>query len=356
LTLQRITPDLSFNDASALWIASRSLDPSIKSVRGRFITQRTEKSYHQYIDSLNLFFGNLRLDQIHLGHLRQYQEARVTGAAPFIRKRRPNKNVVAGPCPCAPKKVNQELSILKTIMSRAGCWTHELGEYYEPFKEEIADVPRALLAQEQQKWLDVCLTQQRWWLIYWYSQLAFETSMSTNELRSLRIGDVNLFHGIVNIPAAGGKNQYRVRTIPLITAEARWSAEQLLARARDLGATSPLQYLFPFRKPPKPFDPDKPMTVSGIKMLWNEVRNASGLKWFRPYDTRHTAITRWAERGVQISDIMVMAGHVNKRMTLHYTHICQQAKREQMEQVAGRMHPKPVTPIQAAPFYFTKRA
>lgn len=351
LTLQKITPQLSFADASALWLESRSLDPALKAVSARFIRQTTEKSYRQYVDSLDLFFGNLRLEEIHLGHIRQYQEARVTGAPPFIRKRRPNKNVVAGPCPASPKKVNQELGTLQRIMRRAGLWSQELEEYYEPFREEINDVPRALTAEEQKKWLDVCRTQQRWWLVHWYSVLAFETSMGTNELRSLRIGDVNLFHGVVQVPAAGSKNDYRTRTLPLISADVKWSVEQLLARSRDLGATSPTDFLFPFRRPPKPFDPTKPMSVSGIKKLWNEVRTASGLGWFRPYDTRHTAITRWAENGVPIADIMVMAGHMNRRMTLHYTHICQQAKRRQLEDVVARMAPKMERPSFGAPFY-----
>lgn len=354
LTLQKITLDMSFSEASALWLASRSPEPSAKAAK--YIRDTTKKSYFAYMDSLNLFFGNLRLSEIHLGHLREYQAARVTGAPPFIRKRRPNKNVNPGPCPAQPKKVNQELGQLKRILSRAGCWTHELAEYYEPLLEEESDIPRALSAEEQKRWLDVALTQQRWWLVYWYSVLAFETSMSTNELRSLRIGDVNLYHSIVNIPPAGGKNKHRVRTIPLITAEVKWSAEQLLARARDLGASSPLDYLFPFRRPPYPFDPSKPMTVSGIKMLWNEVRTSSNLRWFRPYDTRHTAITRWAETGVDISDIKKMAGHISDRMSLHYTHISEEAKRKQAKELAVRMQPSKVTLIHAAPFYLSKKA
>jgi integrase len=353
VTLARIVPSLAFVDASELWLSSRSLDPAIRPARGRFIRANTEKSYRQYVDSLRLFFGNLRLEEIHIGHLRSYQEARVSGAPPFIRKRRPNKNVIAGPCPAAPKKVNQELAILKTILRRAGLWTQELDEYYEPFLEEIKDVARALSAHEQQKWLDVCLVERRWWLVYWYSVLAFETSMSTNEQRALRIGDINLYHGIVQVPDAGAKLSCRVRTIPLISAEAKWSVEQLLARAKDLGATGPMDYLFPFRQPPRPFDPTRPMTVSGIKKLWNEVRTAADLKWFTPYGTRHTAITRWSENGKPLADIMAMAGHLNPRMTLHYTHICEQAKRRQLEAVAARMAPASDRGSFGAPFYIS---
>jgi len=352
VTLARILPSQTFAEASASWLLSRSLSPSISPDRARFLRPSTETSYRHYIDTLALFFGNLPLEKIHIGHLREYQEARVTGAPPFIRKRRPNKNVVAGPCPASPRKVNQELSLLKMIMRRANCWTQELDEFYEPFREKINDVPRALGAKDQQRWLDVALTRKEWWLVYWYSVLAFETSMSTNEIRALRIGDVNLHHQILNVPDEGAKNAYRARTIPLVSAEANWAAEQLMARAKDLGATSPLHYLFPFRRGQKPYDPTRPMTVSGIKKAWNEVRIATGLKWFRPYDTRHTAITRWAEAGVDINNIMAMAGHVSRRMMLHYTHISQQAKRRALEAVAQKKPPQGAAiGMNAAPFY-----
>lgn len=357
LSLARITPSLTFAEASSLWIASRCVDPSLKPIRARFIREKTEKSYRQYIDSLNLFFGRLTLESIHIGHVRNYQEARISGSVPFIRKRRPNKNVIAAPCPAGPKKVNQELSIFKAILSRAGCWTQELGEFYEPFMEEVNDVPRALSPEEQRKWLDVARSRQRWWLVYWYSILAFETTMGTNEMRSLRIGDVNISHGIVNVPAAGAKNRYRARTIPLISAEVKWAAEQLLERSRDLGANAPTDYLFPYRRPPAPFDPRRPMTVSGIKKLWEEVRIASGMPHFRPYDTRHTAITRWAEAGMPIAEIMAMAGHLSIRMMRHYMQISEGAKRRALEEAIRKVGPKSerAEPFASSPFYIRAR-
>lgn len=351
VTLSRILPSSSFAEAAAIWLESRS---ATASSRAQFLRKSTRDSYRHYIESLDLFFGNLKLDQIHVGHLRQYQEARISGAPPFIRKRRPNKNVIAGPCPAAPKKVNQELSILKMIMRRGQCWTQELDEFYEPYREEINDVPRALSCEDQARWLAVARSRQPWWLVYWYSVLAFETSMSTNEERALRIGDINLHHGILNVSSEGAKNRYRARTIPLISAEARWVMEQLLVRAKDIGAASPLHYLFPFRDRRAPYDPTKPMSVSGIKRQWNEVRTASGLKWFRPYDTRHTAITRWAEGGMTSTDIMALAGHVSQRMMLHYTHISQQAKRRALEAAVGKIGPKSDYGG-SAPFYVSNR-
>jgi integrase len=331
LTLSCISADLPFSVASALWLESRSFRAAPGAISARYIRKSTEKSYRQYVNSLCLFFGQLRLNKIHLGHMREYQEARVTGAPPFVRRRRPNKNVEPGPCPASPKKANQELSILKMILRRAQCWTEEMDEFYERFDEDESELPRALTAEQQRLWLDVSLFKPRWHIVHWYSMLAFETSMSTNEIRALRIGDVNLYHGILSVPPAGGKNKYRVRTIPLYSADVKWAAEQLLARARDLGGVDPQHFLFPWRRPPADFDPTKPMTVSGIKKLWEEVQNASGFNGkkgprFRAYDTRHTAITRWAEGGMHIAEIMAMAGHMTRRQTEHYTHITHAVK------------------------------
>lgn len=326
MTLGQISPELPFPVAAALWIQSRSFRAN--AIQARYIRASTEKSYRQYVDSLNLFFGKLQLDKIHLGHIRQYQEARVTGAAPFIRKRRPNKNVVAAPCPASPKKANQELSILKMILRRGGCWTEEMDAFYQPFEQRPAEVARALTPEEQQRWLDVAGFKERWHLVYWYSVLAFDTSMSTNELRALRIGDVSMVHRAINVSSMGAKNRYRQRSIAIQSADALWALEQLIARARDLGAVNPQHYLFPFRETPHPFDPTRPMSVSGIKRLWNEVRDASGLKWFRPYDTRHTALTRWAEAGVPPAVIQARAGHVNERMMAVYVHISEAIQRK----------------------------
>ena len=234
-TLHRISPGLSFRAAAAVWLGSRTFNSVPGAVSARFIRKTTDQSYRQYVGSLNLFFADLQLDKIHIGHLRQYQEARVTGAEPFHRKRRPNKNEEVKACPASPKKCNQELSILKMILRRAGCWSTELEEFYEPFSEDVSEIPRALTQADRQRWLDVALAKPRWHLVYWYSVLAFETSMSTNEIRSLRIGDVNLQHRVLSVPPAGAKNRYRARTIPLHSASVMWSAEQLIERARDLG-------------------------------------------------------------------------------------------------------------------------
>ena len=165
--------------------------------------------------------------------------------------------------------------------------------------------------------------------------------MGTNEMRSLRLGDVNLFHRTASVPPDGSKNRARTRTIPLISGEALWAAEQLIERARKLGATSPLHYLFPFRRPPLAFDPTRSMTVTGIRPQWEEVRKESGLLAFTPYHTRHTALTLWAEGGMRLEEMMALAGHVSPRMTRHYARISEGVLRKAMESARFNTDPQP---------------
>lgn len=339
--LGSISADLQFKEAAHRWLDSRSVNAMPGAITARYIRETTEESYEQYIRSLELFFNELTVKEIHLGHIAAYQRARIQGASPFIRKRRP-QDAEPRPSPVKPKKVNQEIGLLKQIMKRAGCWPEQYEELYEPLLDDEDEIPRSLTPDEQRLWLDCCRLQSRWNVVYWYSILAFGTCMSTDEIRGIRLGDINLFQRVITIPRKTAKNKYRARTIEIVNADVLWALERLVERARDLGCRGPLDYLFPRRISAGKwdeshtrrlgiYDPAKAMSDSGIKKLWEEVRDKSKLKWFRQYDCRHTAITRLAESGVPVDVIMSRAGHVSEKMRRHYTHISQAAQRRWME-------------------------
>ena len=319
-----ISANLSFFEASDLYLRLRTLDNLPVNSRAHFVGSRTVQDYEQYTRSLNLFFAALPLKDIHAGHLRAYQHARLHGAEPFIRRRRPHEE--PGPCPAGPVKINHELTYLKMVMTRAGAWTPEHQKDYEPFVIDEPDVQRALTPDEQTAWIEVSRLKKRWELVHHYSLLAFGTCINPKELYTAKLGNLNMFHQVFTISARSAKNRHRVRTIPLVNPDVLWAAERLIERAKACGAGDPQHYLFPFRAGNGPWDPAKPMTDSGMKKCWIEVREATGLKWFRPYDTRHTAITRLAEAGTAVDTIMSMAGHVSERMRRHYTQISDQAK------------------------------
>lgn len=344
MTLSRISPSLPFREASAIWIESRSFRATPGAISAKYIRENTERSYRQYIASLNLFFGEIPLNQIHAGHFVEYQRRRVNGDPPFIRKIRPNYNVEPGPCPASPRKANYELSLLKNIIKKARLSLEDIEDEYEEFLVDESEVILALTQEERRRWLDVSSLKPEWNIVHWYSQLAFETSMGTNEMRSLRLGDVNMNHQTVTVPPHGSKNRYRSRTIPLISGEACWACEQLILRAKDLGASSPLHYLFPFRRMPHPYEPGRPMSSSGIRKPWDEVRAKSGLKSFTPYHTRHTALTHWAEGGMRIEEMMALAGHVSMKMTRHYARIGEGALRRAAEAARSKIGPHSISP------------
>ncbi|HEY6852025.1 MAG TPA: hypothetical protein VI320_38180, partial [Terracidiphilus sp.] len=60
----------------------------------------------------------------------------------------------------------------------------------------------------------------------------------------------------------------------------------------------------------------------------------------------HTLITELAEAGTGDETIMQIAGHVDRQMLTHYSHIRMQAKREALEAVDRRRSPVPTTTSQ----------
>lgn len=350
-----ITADLTFKEAAKNYLKLRSITAG-DSIFARYIKEGTEEDYAQKLASAELFFGERPLREIHWPEIRAYQLARVAGAEPFVRYRRPQDaktRTVNGvilmpkgktPCPAKPKQVNQETRLIKKLKSLAGCWTDDDEKYYQRIREEESDVDRALEPYQQKSWLDAAGSRERWERVYWWSLVSFDLICSPGELRSLQLGHVNLNHQMVRIPWPCAKNPYRRRDIPIESPECLWALEQFKARAHDLGAKDPQHYLFPFiitRK--KTAIADQPMSESGLKKLWQEVREATGLKWFRMEDTRHTGATRMAESGVPAPVIMARMGHSNLEMQQHYQHIADQAQRmwmRQTQQLPQRMPPR----------------
>jgi integrase len=359
--------DLAFPEAAASWLDSQSLAGNF--TRARYISSRTLKDDYQYVGALTRFFAALRLCDIHVGHLRQYQELRASGELGVPEKTVLERcaqlhrcsveklllipdwaavasaKVKAAHREVGANKINQELGLLTRILKRASLWTPEFEECYQPLRADAADVPRSLSPDQQQCFLDLAASKQEWQVVYWYALVAFETTATNCEMRGLRLGDVNLYQQVLMVRAASAKNKYRVRTIPL-TPNALWAIERIHERARAFGALSPEDCLFPFGERRNTYDVKRPMTNSGIKKVWEAVRTAAGVPWFRIHDLRHTAITRMAEAGQPLAVIMSLAGHISPRMTQHYTQISESAKRKALLETFTQQRKHPVrTPV-----------
>jgi integrase len=326
-----ISADMFFGDAAGNFL--EALTSPVPHSRARYRAKNTIKDYEKKIKALRKFFGDLRLQDIHLGHFRNYQRARTL-----------NEDNQWAHTACA-SKVNGELSLLKRLESMAGCWTPEMEQFYETFQVDEGEIPRALNPEEQEYFLDVSSSETKWHIVYWYSLLALHTGFSSDELRTIRQGDVNIAYQILAVNRKFGKNKYRRREIPLTEGRAVWALEQLLDRSYELVGRSPEKYIFPFRIAINCWDGTRPMTEFGIRKRFEEARDAANLRWFQLNGWRHTAITRMAEAGIPMSIIQARVGHTSPKMTAHYTHITFQAEQFAMKGMNSR---QPVISIESA--------
>lgn len=332
-----LTPDLTFKSAFDLWISRRVIDHAGTWTNARYISPRTEKDLRQYAKEAGRFFDHLRLEEIHAGHLRIYQQARaVCDQTIAAWKKRAGANLI-----------RKEVEVVVRVMRAAGAWGGLHEENHEPLQAVEADEERALTPQEQDRWLKKAASRESWRVVYWYSLVALQTTAATNEMRGIRLGDVYLEQGTLQIRE--GKNRERVRRIPLQTPEVVWALDGLVARARRLGAGGHHCYLFPRHITGDRYDPLRPMSVWGLRKPWDEVRVATGLKNFTPYHTRHTALTRMAEKGAPVHVMMAYAGHISPRMQQRYIAISDAAKREWAARTWSQQHPALAAPQTPAP-------
>lgn len=280
-----------------------------------YIAKSSETTYQEYAWALNKFFSQMRLDQIHDGHIRTYQDNRANCRGAWRRKAGQNR-------------IRKEVGMLLRLMRVAHVWNDELDASFKRLPPQLTDVPRTLDPDQQMHLLEVMQRREEWQWVYHYTVLALRTCASTFEIRGARLGDINLSQRTFRVGPKASKNKFRNRTIPLEKDDVIESLAWLLKRAETFGASNIDHFVFPFgfgsnHRP----DPSLPMTRFGLKAEWNEIRKVSGFRWLRPYDLRHTAITRMAEEGTPIAVIMAFAGHISPKMQQHYTTISMQSKR-----------------------------
>lgn len=341
LPTENVTADLTWTDAFDKWISNRVLKMEGRVTNARYISDRTEWDYRQYARQLSKFFANLRLSEIHVGHIREYHRGRAVC----------DQSVAHWEGRAGANRIRQEIGLLVRVMKSSGVWTKKHNREFLPLAPVHSDVPRAMSPLEQAEFLRVAASKQRWALIYCYTVLALQTTAGTNELRSMRLSDIDLFQNVIQVRNASAKNKYRIRTIPIGTDEGRKCLERLISRAAQLGSHRPEHYLFPFCVARSTYDPSSPMSVWGVRKLWEEVREAAGVPWLRLYDLRHSGLTRMAECGVPVHVMMAFAGHISMRMQQHYVSVSSSSMREWAQVTwakdpAERKPPQSVRPVQ----------
>jgi integrase len=301
---------LTFCEAATIWFEAHS----------RHIAAGSQRDYRNCIIALKVFFGQLQLRQIHIGHFEQYQKMRSAGD---------------GMRAAGPSRVNHELNTLSQILNRAGLWA-PIAPHYSPLRLPRPKVGCALASEDEARLFRTASSNPRWKVAYCCALITANTTAGPNEIRNLRLGDLDEGEAAAIKISEGVKNEYRRRTIPL-NELAAWAVRTLAQRARELGATDPQHYLLPHRarNGANGFDVTRPIT--SWRGAWEKLRQAADLPQLRMYDLRHHAITRLLEdEDVSERTVIELAGHVSRQMLERYSHIRMRTKKEAVDALAKK--------------------
>jgi len=179
-------------------------------------------------------------------------------------------------------------------------------------------------------------------------RLFLETGMRHKEMRTIRIGNINLKQKILTIPRDSTKTDSGARVIPL-TDEACSALQQLIARAYRLGASTDAHYLFPVRIQERGVtwhDPARPQEP--FNDAWRNLKKAAGVDpRLRLHDLRHHVVTEMAAAGVPGRVAMKLLGWSSMSIFGRYEHLQSDALRAGIEQWSSARK-RPVSTYEAS--------
>jgi integrase len=158
--------------------------------------------------------------------------------------------------------------------------------------------------------------------------LARNGGLRDTEIKTLTWGQINFVANTVKVGRAKSEAG-EGRIVPLNSEVYQALIEHRAWYRKRFGEISDEWYVFPWGKP-RPSDPTRHIT--SFKKAWSTTRERAKVKG-RWHDNRHTLITELAESGAGDETIMEIAGHVDRQMLRHYSHIRMKAKREAVESV-----------------------
>ena len=298
------------------------------------IRQSTIKGYLQYIKQLQVYFGGMRLYEIHHAHLSEYQVCRTgnTGGEWY-------KPISAAPTPwtklsCV-SNTNHELNTLQQMLRAAQLWA-PLADHYKPLPPTGFKKPKVMSDEERTRFFVLASSRPEWKLALWVATVSHHTGATGVELRSLRIGDVALdcAKPLLYINAETAKCRNRGREIELMP-DAVNAFRNCIARAKSLGSFRDDHYIFPFYLQRNVYDVTRPAAQSWITRPWRELREAAGLPWLTPHCLRHQCLTELHENNVPPEVIRKIAGHLSPAMTDHYSHVRRKQQEEALSKISS---------------------
>ena len=176
--------------AAAQWLAVREQQVSANS-----LSARTYKSERYLLRSLLRGFGGKRLNDITIHDIEAYRLLRARTVSP--------------------RTVNVEMKILRMILRRAKTW-NRLADDYKPLPENKRGPGRALSPEQEMHLFEVASSNPDWEVAYNAAVLAAHTTARSEELRGLRLADVDPIERTISIRRSSTKTDAGCRIVPWI--------------------------------------------------------------------------------------------------------------------------------------------
>jgi integrase len=215
-------------------------------------------------------------------------------------------------------------------MKYANCWKGDLVENYQPLSQKRSRVGKVATKDQLATIIATAKGNEHWKVAMYCAAVAAGTGCRGGEIRNLQLKDIQMARGKILIRGEIAKN--RQEREPRLMGLAEWGLQELLYRARELGAREPEHYLLPMnlrksrhwsKKTTQKWDVTRPM-VSWVKS-WRKLMSATNMRGFRFHDLRHTFRTQGAEAGVPLEVMMAQLGHMDRQTSLEYVHVQQRA-------------------------------
>lgn len=145
----QIRPDMTFAEAAAAFDEWRSCAPD----QARYRSHGTLRDCRTKLKALSKFFGSLKLRDIHIGHIREYQKDRFSNGRGLWAH------------PAGADKINQEMGLQLRIMRPGNAFTSDLEKYYQTLQVDECEIPKALSQEEQERFLEVAGSNPDWHIV-----------------------------------------------------------------------------------------------------------------------------------------------------------------------------------------------
>jgi integrase len=253
------------------------------------VNKRSWRRDQLSISHLDKFFGNKFIYEIKEKDIEEYKKERLLTGIKH-------------------STLNRELACLKTILNKAKEWGYiEQVPKIKLFKENNQRV-RYLTEEEEEKLLKIAPEPLKSIII-----IALNTGMRQGEILNLKWRDIDLNEGIIIIQDSKSKEK-RVIYMNKTTKET----------FINLLSISGKEYIFENKNGER-------YSESYIQHSFEKVVKQAGIKDFRFHDLRHTFASRLVMAGVNLKTIQELLGHKDYRMSLRYSHLSPEIKRQAVE-------------------------